>query len=87
MKKDLMNINMIHTNMLKTLKKALNHIDTKESLKMNKLDLTQQSVMLNLVNQIEKDEDEKTLINTVFSLPDSLDKFEYEKLDAAFEGV
>ncbi len=36
---------------------------------------------------VQLDEDEKTLLNTVFSLPDSLDKFDYEKLDSAFEGV
>jgi hypothetical protein len=41
------------------------------------------------------DEDEKTLLNTVFTMtskdaPNSsagLDKFDYVKLDAAFEGV
>ena len=32
-------------------------------------------------------EDEKTLLNTVFMLSDCLDKFDYEKLDQAFEGV
>lgn len=36
---------------------------------------------------VQLDEDEKTLINTVFTLNDSPDKFDYEKLDAAFEGV
>jgi hypothetical protein len=37
---------------------------------------------------VQLDEDEKTLINTVFSLGnESVDKFDYEKLDAAFEGV
>jgi hypothetical protein len=33
------------------------------------------------------DEDEKTLINTVFSMSTQQEKFDYEKLDAAFEGV
>jgi hypothetical protein len=36
---------------------------------------------------VQLDEDEKTLINTVFSLNESMEKFDYEKLDAAFEGV
>ena len=36
---------------------------------------------------VQLDEDEKTLINTVFTLNDSMEKFDYEKLDAAFEGV
>ena len=36
---------------------------------------------------VQLDEDEKTLINTVFSLNESLEKFDYERLDAAFEGV
>ena len=36
---------------------------------------------------VQLDEDEKTLINTVFSLADYPDKFDYERLDAAFEGV
>ena len=36
---------------------------------------------------VQLDDDEKTLLNTVFSIPESKDKFDYEKLDAAFEGV
>jgi len=36
---------------------------------------------------VQLDEDEKTLINTVFTLVEQQDKFDYEKLDAAFEGV
>ena len=36
---------------------------------------------------MQLDEDEKTLLSTVFSLAESMDKFDYEKLDAAFEGV
>ena len=30
---------------------------------------------------VQLDEDEKTLLNTVFSIHDSMDKFDYEKLD------
>jgi hypothetical protein len=36
---------------------------------------------------VDLDEDEKTLLSTVFGMPSSPDKFDYEKLDAAFEGV
>lgn len=36
---------------------------------------------------VQLGEDEKTLFNTVFAMPESPDKFDYEKLDAAFEGV
>jgi hypothetical protein len=36
---------------------------------------------------VQLDEDEKTLMNTVFSMPDIMDKFDYEKIDIAFEGV
>ena len=36
---------------------------------------------------VQLDEDEKTLINSLFTLADSPEKFDYEKLDAAFEGV
>ncbi len=36
---------------------------------------------------VDLDEDQKTLMGTVFSMVGSPDKFEYEKLDAAFEGV
>jgi len=36
---------------------------------------------------VQLNEDEKTLLNTVFGMKDDLGKFDYEKLDIAFEGV
>ena len=36
---------------------------------------------------VDLDEDQKTLMGTVFTLAGVPEKFEYEKLDAAFEGV
>jgi hypothetical protein len=36
---------------------------------------------------VDLDEDQKTLLGTVFSSPHASEKFDYEKLDAAFEGV
>jgi hypothetical protein len=36
---------------------------------------------------VQLDEDEKTLLNTVFAMNDAPEKFDYEKLDIAFEGV
>ena len=36
---------------------------------------------------VQLSEDEKTLLNTVFGMLDDPDKFDYEKLDIAFEGV
>jgi|LauGreDrversion4_2_1035121.scaffolds.fasta_scaffold17185_5 hypothetical protein len=36
---------------------------------------------------VNLDEDEKTLLNTMFMASDQPEKFDYEKLDGAFEGV
>ncbi len=36
---------------------------------------------------VQLNEDEKTLLNTVFGMHDEMDKFDYEKIDIAFEGV
>jgi hypothetical protein len=36
---------------------------------------------------VQLNEDEKTLLNTVFGMQDEMDKFDYEKIDIAFEGV
>lgn len=36
---------------------------------------------------LKLDEDEKTLLNTVFAMQEAPDKFDYERLDIGFEGV